>query len=125
MPKRIIFPEKGKVALERFDLPSPGPGDLRVRTLYSLMSIGTETIILHQKYDPDTHFAQMFSFPQLKTGVQAVGEIEQLGDGVSEFSPGERVFMRMAHHADRGHPLRRPRARTLSPPSANPSPQGL
>ncbi len=97
MPKRIIFPEKGKVALESFDLSPPGPGDLIVRTLYSLMSIGTETIILHQKYDPDTHFAQMFSFPQLQTGVQAVGEIEQLGDGVSEFSPGERVFMRMAH----------------------------
>lgn len=97
MPKRIIFPEKGKVALESFDLPEPGPGEVTVRTLYSLMSIGTETIILHQKYAPDTHFARMFSFPQLKTGVQAVGEIETLGEGVTEFSPGDRIFMRRAH----------------------------
>lgn len=97
MPKRIIFPEKGKVALENFDLSAPGPGDVTVRTLYSLMSIGTETIILHQKYAPDTHFARMFSFPQLKTGVQAVGEIERLGEGVTEFSPGDRIFMRRAH----------------------------
>jgi 2-desacetyl-2-hydroxyethyl bacteriochlorophyllide A dehydrogenase len=97
MPKRIVFPAKGQVALEDFDLPEPGAGELKVRTLYSLMSIGTETIILHQKYAPDTHFARMFSFPQLKTGVQAVGEIEQLGAGVKAFSVRDRVFMRMAH----------------------------
>ena len=70
MPQRIVFPEKGKVVLESFHLPSLGPGDVQVRTLYSLMSIGTETIILHQRYDPDTHFAKIFSFPQRKTGVQ-------------------------------------------------------
>lgn len=97
MPKRIIFPAKGQVALADFELPAPGAGDLKVRTLYSLMSIGTETIILHQKYAPETHFARMFAFPQLKTGVQAVGEIEQLGAGVEEFALGDRVFMRMAH----------------------------
>ena len=72
MPKRIIFPQKGQVVLEDFSLPPMGAGDIRVRTLYSLMSIGTENIILQQKYAPDTHFAKMFSFPQLKTGVQAV-----------------------------------------------------
>jgi len=97
MPKRIVFPEKGKVALEAFDLPAQGSGDVRVRTQYSLMSIGTETIILHQRYDPDTHFAKIFSFPQLKTGVQAIGEIEEVGKEVRDFRVGERIFMRMAH----------------------------
>ena len=97
MPKRIVFPEKSEVALEAFDLPAPGPGDVKVRTRYSLMSIGTETIILHQRYDPDTHFAKMFSFPQLKTGVQAIGEIEDVGNEVSHLAVGERIFMRMAH----------------------------
>ena len=97
MPKRIVFPEKSEVALEAFDLPAPGPGDVRVRTRYSLMSIGTETIILHQRYDPDTHFAKIFSFPQLKTGVQAIGEIEEVGNEVRDLVVGERIFMRMAH----------------------------
>ncbi|MGI9261233.1 MAG: zinc-binding dehydrogenase [Woeseiaceae bacterium] len=97
MPSRIIFPRKGEVKLESFELPALGPGDVRVRTEYSLMSIGTETIILHQRYDPDTHFAKIFSFPQLKTGVQAVGKIEDCGDDVEEFSRGARVFMRKAH----------------------------
>ena len=97
MPARIIFPQRGEVALESFEPPPLEATDLRVRTLYSLMSIGTETTILDQRYAPDSHFAQWFSFPQLKTGVQALGEIEQVGDAVSEFAPGERVYMRMAH----------------------------
>lgn len=97
MPKRIVFPEKGKVALEAFDPPAPEAGDVRVRTHYSLMSIGTETIILHQRYDANTHFARIFSFPQLKTGVQAIGEIEEVGNEVQDFRVGDRIFMRMAH----------------------------
>ena len=97
MPSRIIFPRRGQVELQEFDPPAPGPADVRVRTLYSLMSIGTETIILHQRYDSDTHFARIFSFPQMKTGVQAVGEVELIGADVSDLSVGDRVFMRMAH----------------------------
>ena len=97
MPKRIIFPEKGKVSFEVFELPEPGSDEVKVRTYYSLMSIGTETIILNQKYDPDTHFARMFSFPQLKTGVQALGEVEQVGKGVEDFRPGDIIYMRKAH----------------------------
>jgi 2-desacetyl-2-hydroxyethyl bacteriochlorophyllide A dehydrogenase len=97
MPQRIIFPEKGQVSLEPFELPAVGPDDIRVRTHFSLISIGTETIILNQRYDPDTHFAKIFSFPQLKTGVQAVGEVEEVGEDVSEFGIGNMIFMRMAH----------------------------
>ena len=99
MPRRIIFPEKGRVALENFELPEPGPVEIRVKTFYSLMSIGTESIILNQRYDPDTHFAQMFSFPQLQTGVQSVAVIEATGSEVSGFEPGDRIYMRMAHRS--------------------------
>lgn len=107
MQRRIVFPQKGQVALQEFTLPEMGPGDLRVRTLYSLMSIGTETIILHQKYAPGTHFAQRFSFPQLKTGVQAIAEVEQVGREVGEFRVGDRIFMRMAHGSHQVLPAER------------------
>ena len=97
MPARIVFPEKGQVALQEFELPDSGPGEIMVRTLYSLMSIGTESIILNQRYDPGTHFAKRFSFPQLKTGVQAVGEVQEISKDVTEFKPGDHIYMRKAH----------------------------
>jgi 2-desacetyl-2-hydroxyethyl bacteriochlorophyllide A dehydrogenase len=97
MGQRIIFPESGRVRLEPFEPRAPQTGEISVRTQYSLMSIGTETTILHARYDPGTHFAAMFSFPQLQTGVQAVARVEAVGQGVREFQPGEHIFMRMAH----------------------------
>jgi 2-desacetyl-2-hydroxyethyl bacteriochlorophyllide A dehydrogenase len=97
VPQRIVFPEKGRVELQAFDLPEPGPTDIQVRTLYSLMSIGTETTILHQKYAPGTHYDRIFSFPQLKTGVQAIAEVEFTGADVKDFQVGDTIFMRMAH----------------------------
>jgi 2-desacetyl-2-hydroxyethyl bacteriochlorophyllide A dehydrogenase len=97
MPKRIIFPQKGQVSFENYDLPEIGDAQVQVRTHFSLMSIGTETIILNQLYDPDTHFARMFSFPQLKTGVQAIGEVEAMGTAVKDFKLGDLIYMRAAH----------------------------
>lgn len=97
MPQRIIFPERGEVALKEFKLPEMTDDSVRVRTLYSLMSIGTETAILNQRYDPGTHYDRIFSFPQLKTGVQAIAEVEAVGAGVRDFAPGDRIYMRMAH----------------------------
>lgn len=95
--RRIVFPKPGQVELSAFELPELSEGQLRVRSHFSLMSIGTETTILHQRYDPGTHFDQMFSFPQLQTGVQTVGEIEATHPSVSEFENGDLVFIRKAH----------------------------
>ena len=97
MGRRIVFPERGKVALLNFEPRAPEAGEVQVRSRYSLVSIGTETTILHAKYATDTHFAQRFSFPQMKTGVQSVAVVETVGSGVSEFAAGDSVFMRMGH----------------------------
>ena len=97
MAQRIIFPERGQVRLDSFEPSVPGAGEILVRAQYSLMSIGTETIILHARYERGTHFDRMFSFPQLRTGVQTVGVVEGAGRGVTDFQEGDPVYMRVAH----------------------------
>ena len=97
MPQRIIFPKRGQAVLQVFDLPELGDDSVQVRTLYSLMSIGTETSIFNRKYDPGTHYDRIFGFPQLKTGVQAVARVEATGPAVRDFAVGDRIYMRMAH----------------------------
>ena len=97
MARRIVFPAPGVVELQDFDLPRVGAADVAIRTELSLMSIGTETTILTANYAADSHFARIFSFPQLKTGVQAIGRVVDTGADVAGFAPGDRVYMRMAH----------------------------
>ena len=87
--------------LREFALPPLNAGSVRLRTLHSLMSIGTETAILHQRYAAGTHYDRIFSFPQLKTGVQAVAEVEAVGAEVRDFAVGDRAYMRMAHGSHR------------------------
>lgn len=97
MGQRIVFPARSEVRLDTFEQRAPAAGEVAVRTLYSLMSIGTETTILHAKYDSGTHFDRMFSFPQLKTGMQSVATVEAVGKSVDRFEPGDVIFMRTAH----------------------------
>lgn len=95
--RRIVFPEPGRVRLDPLDVRAPAAGEVLVAARCSLMSIGTETTILHARYDAGTHFAARFSFPQLKTGVQTVADVLAVGDEVAEFAVGDRVYLRMAH----------------------------
>lgn len=113
--RRIIFPSKGEVELQAFNLPEPNDHEVLVAIHYSLMSIGTESTILHQRYAKGTHFDEMFSFPQLQTGVQAIGVIEAKGSAVEDFEKGQKVFVRMAH---RSHVV-------LSAADCSPVPEGL
>ena len=97
MGKRITFRQQAVVALEDFSPMPPRPDEVLVRTISSLISIGTETTVLNRKYGDDTHFAKQFPFPRLQTGNQAIGVVEQCGGEVIALSPGDRVFIRKAH----------------------------
>ena len=73
--------------LEVADVPLPeaGRGELRVRVLASAIEY-TDTLIRRRRY-PQT----MFLRAPLAMGYGLVGEIDQLGEGVRGFAPGERV----------------------------------
>ena len=74
-------------ALEVVDapLPVPGPGEVRVRVLASGLEY-TDTLIRRHLY-PQTAARR----PPFVMGYDVVGEIDQLGEGVSGFKPGDRV----------------------------------
>src|SRR5215471_14392048 len=66
-------------------MPTAGPGEVRVRVLASGLEY-TDTLIRRHLY-PQTAFRH----PPFVLGYDVVGEIDQLGDGVSGFQLGDRV----------------------------------
>jgi len=77
----------GPDGLEVVDVPVPtaGRGDVRVRVLASGLEY-TDVVIRRHLY-PQT----MRRRPPFVLGYDVVGEIDQLGDGVRGFQPGDRV----------------------------------
>jgi len=77
----------GPEELEVVDAPLPtaGRGEVRVRVLASSLEY-TDVVIRRHLY-PQT----MARRPPFVVGYDVVGEIDQLGDGVSGFRPGDRV----------------------------------
>ena len=72
----------GRAEIRSEPLPDPGPGEVRVRTLYSGISRGTESLVLSGRV-PDSEYDRMrapfmggaFPFP-VKYGYAAVGRVE-------------------------------------------------
>ena len=77
----------GPDGLEVVDLPVPtaGPGEVRVRVLASSLEYTDVTIRRHL-------YAQTMSRrPPFVLGYDVVGQIDQIGEGVTDFRPGDRV----------------------------------
>ncbi|SNR47905.1 quinone oxidoreductase family protein [Paracoccus sediminis] len=77
------FGGRNVLSLDRIDLPAPGPGEIQLRHL----AIGLNFIdIYHRK----GVFAAPLSLPS-GLGVEGVGEVTLIGDGVAGIAPGDRV----------------------------------
>ena len=84
--RAIVFRRLNEPAIEQIDLPEIGPGDVRVRTHYSGLSIGTESSIYSGRR---THNG---TFPMV-TGYMSTGVVEEVGSKVSDFKPGDSVVV--------------------------------
>ncbi len=71
------------LVLEEIDDPTPGPGQVRIRVRASGVN-PVDTYIRSGLYGPRT-------FP-FTPGSDAAGEIDAIGDGVPDFSVGDRVY---------------------------------
>jgi 2-desacetyl-2-hydroxyethyl bacteriochlorophyllide A dehydrogenase len=103
MRKTIVFEEPRKIGFRELPEEPCGEGQVRVRTLYSGISRGTEMTNyrgqnagFRKRWDPRFRLyrageATSKSFPLESEGYEEVGEVVEIGGGVSRFQVGERV----------------------------------
>ena len=88
--KRVCWPEKGRVVLEGFEAGQPGPGEVLIRTEWTLISPGTEGAGLMVMENTGG------SFPA-RPGYNNAGRIEGIGPGVEDLAVGDRVASHAGH----------------------------
>ncbi len=86
----VVFTGPRQIVLEDREVPSPGSGELLIRTRTTLISTGTELTILEAKYPPDSQWARYGKFPFV-AGYDNVGEVVEVGPGVEKTWLGRRV----------------------------------
>jgi 2-desacetyl-2-hydroxyethyl bacteriochlorophyllide A dehydrogenase len=79
----------------------PGPGEVRVETIASAVSAGTEMLVYRGEIPRDLRldlptFAGSYAFP-IKYGYAATGRVLDTGSGVEDLSPGDPVFVHHPH----------------------------
>ena len=106
----VVFPGANRVDFEVRDLPEPGPGQVLLRTLVSLISIGTELTLLDGNHPPGSFWASYGGYP-VRPGFGQVAEVVAVGPDVETVRPNNRVLSSLGHcsasiaAADRLYPL--------------------
>lgn len=101
--QQLWFTAPGQLEVRSVALAPPAPGQLRIKTLCSAISAGTEMLVyrgqLPQDMALDTSLQTLqsaSSFP-LQYGYACVGEVVDVGDGVDAAWQGLRVFAFQPH----------------------------
>lgn len=99
----LLFTNPFEVAVQQEDLPDPGPGQVRVRTLLSAISPGTELLIYRGQFPQGlsvdeslSALSGAFTYP-LRYGYAAVGVVEAAGEQVDPTRIGSRIFAFQPH----------------------------
>jgi len=91
----VVFERPGEVVFREVPIPEPAPGDVVVRTRYSLISNGTESSFLRgERVSGDTPArpGDTLPFPRV-TGYQKVGIVEKAAETDDRVKVGQWVFV--------------------------------
>ena len=88
--KRVVFRDRGLVEIEDFNVAEPGPKQLLIESVCTLISPGTETAFLMALPNTPGRFP---TYP----GYSNAGVVYAKGDEVSAFNVGDRVVSRKPH----------------------------
>jgi len=94
----LVFPEPRRVVIEEQDVPDPGPGQVLVRSLVTLISTGTDLTAYSGDFPRDrpSSWARYVKYP-FRPGYSAVGEVVAVGPGVEGIASGQTVFNSASH----------------------------
>jgi 2-desacetyl-2-hydroxyethyl bacteriochlorophyllide A dehydrogenase len=106
----VRFAAPRVVTLAEEDVGPPGPGEVLLRTLYSGISAGTELTAyrgtnpyLARRWEPERRLfleeSVTFEYPVDGWGYEEVGEVAEVGDGVTRVRAGDVVWGTWGHRA--------------------------
>ena len=84
----VILDSAGKVRIERFEVPGPGPDQVLVRSRLTQVSAGTEVNAIRRRRSGG-HLSGPGDLP---LGYTSVGVVESVGVEVAQFAPDDRVL---------------------------------
>lgn len=103
--KSLIFDRPYKVEVQEEEVDGPGENQLLVKTEFSAISAGTELLVYRGEFPEDmvidsaiTGYGNNFEYP-LQYGYSAVGQVIELGEGVSRKWLGRKVFSFKPHRS--------------------------
>lgn len=94
--RTVFFREPFKVVLEREEVREPGPGEVLVESLYSLISTGTELTAYTGSFPQGSAWASYVKYP-FKAGYSSVGRVLKVGEGVKHLAEGDVVVCDAPH----------------------------
>lgn len=99
--RSLWFAAPREVELRAERVPAPGPGEVRVRSIASAISHGTEMLVYRSEVDPEMPldlptFEGWFGFP-IKYGYATVGRVLDAGPNAAALSRGDLVFVHHPH----------------------------
>jgi 2-desacetyl-2-hydroxyethyl bacteriochlorophyllide A dehydrogenase len=92
----IVFTGKDQVEVRREAVASPAPDQILIEAQRSLISTGTEGIILGRKFAPGTHWDNWIQYP-FYPGYCMAGRVLEVGAEVQDWKPGDRIAARVNH----------------------------
>ena len=110
MGRVVTFDGPKRVSIREYEDPALGPNEVRLRTLYSGISAGTEMTAyrgsnpyLAKRWEPDRRlFVEghtSLEYPVEGWGYEEVGEVVEVGPGVTEVGTGDVVYGTWGHRS--------------------------
>jgi threonine dehydrogenase-like Zn-dependent dehydrogenase len=111
MPSMVSFTEPRKAEVVQEEPKALGATDVRIRTLFSGISAGTELTAyrgsnpyLNKKWDEERRLfvdgSTSFSYPVDGWGYEEVGEVSEIGSDVTSVSVGDRIWGTWGHRGE-------------------------